>query len=66
MKGGTICFIITYPQSCYNITYLWKAKWIPEIRSHDPRASIILVGTQADLQKDARLLSTNSRSISTS
>ena len=38
-----------------------KAKWIPEIRSHDQDASIILVGTQADLRKDVRHLSTNSR-----
>ena len=31
-------------------------KWIPEVTRHIPNAKIILVGTKADLQKDADTL----------
>ncbi|XP_072534340.1 ras homolog family member Ua isoform X2 [Salminus brasiliensis] len=33
-----------------------REKWVPEIRRHCPRAPILLVGTQADLRQDVKVL----------
>ncbi|XP_021957028.1 ras-related protein ced-10 [Folsomia candida] len=56
----TDCFIICYaidnPASFANV----EIKWVPELRQHCPRASILLVGTKSDLrteQDDTKLIS---------
>uniref|UniRef100_A0A8C0WSE2 Rho-related GTP-binding protein RhoV n=1 Tax=Castor canadensis TaxID=51338 RepID=A0A8C0WSE2_CASCN len=40
------CFSVVQPSSFQNIT----EKWLPEIRTHNPQAPVLLVGTQADLR----------------
>lgn len=47
-----VCFSVVNPSSFQNIT----EKWIPEIRTHNPRAPVLLVGTQADLRDDVNVL----------
>ena len=53
-----------YPggQNCYLIISLdvyefhFKAKWVPELRKHDSKANILLVGTQIDLKDNQQKL----------
>eukprot|EP00808_Paulinella_micropora_P000429 g19701.t1 len=45
------CFSVTSPSSFDNI----KTRWAPEIRHHCPDVPIVLVGTKADLRKDANV-----------
>lgn len=33
-----------------------REKWVPEIRRHCPKAPVLLVGTQADLRQDVKVL----------
>ena len=40
------------PTSFANI----QEKWIPEIRKHNPRTPLVLVGTQCDLRNDVKVL----------
>lgn len=47
-----LCFSVVSPSSFQNV----REKWIPEIRRHCPRAPILLVGTQADLRQDVKVL----------
>ncbi|XP_039394902.1 rho-related GTP-binding protein RhoV isoform X2 [Mauremys reevesii] len=47
-----VCFSVVNPSSFQNIT----EKWIPEIRTHNPQAPVLLVGTQADLRDDVNVL----------
>ncbi|XP_017552075.1 ras homolog family member Ua [Pygocentrus nattereri] len=47
-----LCFSVVTPSSFQNV----REKWIPEIRRHCPRAPILLVGTQADLRQDVKVL----------
>ncbi|KAM6255958.1 rho-related GTP-binding protein RhoV isoform 2-T2 [Spheniscus humboldti] len=49
---GTLLDSVVNPSSFQNIT----EKWIPEIRTHNPRAPVLLVGTQADLRDDVNVL----------
>ena len=42
------CFSIDSRKSFDNI----KENWIPELRHHNPRTPIILVGTKKDLRED--------------
>uniref|UniRef100_A0A5F8H1I6 Ras homolog family member V n=1 Tax=Monodelphis domestica TaxID=13616 RepID=A0A5F8H1I6_MONDO len=46
------CFSVVQPGSFQNIT----EKWLPEIRTHNPQAPVLLVGTQADLRDDVNVL----------
>lgn len=46
------CFSVVQPSSFQNIT----EKWLPEIRTHNPQAPVLLVGTQADLRDDVNVL----------
>ncbi|XP_076055789.1 uncharacterized protein LOC143033958 isoform X2 [Oratosquilla oratoria] len=47
-----VCFSVVSPTSFHNV----KEKWLPEIRHHNPRAPIVLVGTQSDLRTDVKVL----------
>ncbi|XP_072534339.1 ras homolog family member Ua isoform X1 [Salminus brasiliensis] len=47
-----LCFSVVSPSSFQNV----REKWVPEIRRHCPRAPILLVGTQADLRQDVKVL----------
>ncbi|XP_013916769.1 PREDICTED: rho-related GTP-binding protein RhoV [Thamnophis sirtalis] len=47
-----VCFSVVNPTSFQNIT----EKWIPEIRTHNPQTPVVLVGTQADLRDDVKVL----------
>lgn len=47
-----LCFSMVNPTSFHNIT----KKWVPEIRSNNPTAPIILIGTQSDLLLDVNVL----------
>uniref|UniRef100_A0A3Q4ID82 Ras homolog family member V n=1 Tax=Neolamprologus brichardi TaxID=32507 RepID=A0A3Q4ID82_NEOBR len=47
-----LCFSMVNPTSFHNIT----KKWVPEIRSNNPTAPIILVGTQSDRLLDVNVL----------
>uniref|UniRef100_A0A8C6AYG8 Ras homolog family member V n=1 Tax=Monodon monoceros TaxID=40151 RepID=A0A8C6AYG8_MONMO len=47
-----VCFSVVQPSSFQNIT----EKWLPEIRTHNPQAPVLLVGTQADLRDDVNVL----------
>ena len=47
------CFSVISPASFQNI----RAKWIPEIRHHSPKDTlVIIVGTKADLRDDPHVL----------
>ncbi|XP_001512714.1 rho-related GTP-binding protein RhoV [Ornithorhynchus anatinus] len=46
------CFSVVQPGSFQNIA----EKWLPEIRTHNPQAPVLLVGTQADLRDDVNVL----------
>lgn len=47
-----LCFSVVSPSSFQNVT----EKWVPEVRRHCPRAPLLLVGTQADLREDVKVL----------
>ncbi len=48
-----ICFSVVEPSSYSNV----KSKWIPEIRHHTPKDTLVLlVGTKADLRDDPHVL----------
>lgn len=47
-----LCFSVVSPTSFHNVL----EKWLPEIRRHNPKAPIILVGTQCDLRTDVKVL----------
>lgn len=47
-----ICFSIANPTSFDNV----KNKWLPEVKHHDPKLPILLVGTQTDLRTDPQVL----------
>ncbi len=48
-----ICFSVVEPSSYANV----KSKWIPEIRHHTPKDTLVLlVGTKADLRDDPHVL----------
>ncbi|KTG40554.1 hypothetical protein cypCar_00002777, partial [Cyprinus carpio] len=47
-----LCFSVVSPSSFQNV----REKWVPEICRHCPRAPILLVGTQADLRQDVKVL----------
>ncbi|XP_043930130.1 rho-related GTP-binding protein RhoV [Protopterus annectens] len=47
-----VCFSVVNPSSFQNVV----EKWIPEIRAKNARTPIILVGTQADLRDDVKVL----------
>lgn len=48
-----ICFSVVEPTSFANV----KSKWIPEIRHHTPKDTLVLlVGTKADLRDDPHIL----------
>lgn len=44
-----LCFSVVEPASHHNI----RAKWVHEVRLHQPKAQLIVVGTKADLRDDA-------------
>lgn len=47
-----LCFSVVSPTSYHNLV----EKWLPEIRSYNPKTPIILVGTQSDLRTDVNVL----------
>ncbi|VEU24349.1 DEKNAAC105608 [Brettanomyces naardenensis] len=48
-----ICFSVVEPSSFSNV----KTKWIPEIRHHTPKDTLVLlVGTKSDLREDPHVL----------
>ncbi|XP_048863656.1 ras homolog family member Ua [Brienomyrus brachyistius] len=47
-----LCFSVVNPASFQNVT----EKWVPEVRRHCPRTPLLLVGTQADLRQDVKVL----------
>lgn len=47
-----LCFSVVSPTSFHNVC----EKWVPEIRSHCPRAPLVVVGTQSDLRNDVKVL----------
>lgn len=47
-----VCFSTISPISFQNV----KAKWIPEVKKHSKKATIILVGLQCDLRNDVKVL----------
>ncbi|XP_022085976.1 cell division control protein 42 homolog [Acanthaster planci] len=47
-----LCFSVVSPTSFHNIL----EKWLPEVRRHNPKTPIILVGTQCDLRTDVNVL----------
>ncbi|KAL8220011.1 UNVERIFIED_CONTAM: hypothetical protein K2H54_037690 [Gekko kuhli] len=47
-----LCFSVVAPASFASLS----ARWLPELRRHCPAAPVLLVGTQADLRHDARVL----------
>ncbi|KAG7163459.1 Rho-related GTP-binding protein RhoU-like, partial [Homarus americanus] len=47
-----VCFSVVSPTSFHNV----REKWLPELRQHNPRAPIVLVGTQSDLRTDVKVL----------
>jgi cell division control protein 42 len=47
-----VCFSVMSPVSLENV----QAKWVPELRSHNPQTPILLVGTQTDLRENQQKL----------
>ena len=47
-----LCFSVVSPTSFHNVL----EKWLPEVRRHNPKAPIILIGTQCDLRTDVNVL----------
>lgn len=47
-----VCFSVVSPASFANVA----SRWIPELRQHSPDTPVILVGTQADLRTDVKVL----------
>ncbi len=47
-----LCFSVVSPTSFHNTL----EKWLPEVRRHNPKTPIILVGTQCDLRTDVNVL----------
>lgn len=47
-----VCFSVVSPTSFHNV----REKWLPELRQHNPRAPMVLVGTQSDLRTDVKVL----------
>ncbi|KAI9551852.1 cell division control protein 42 homolog [Daphnia magna] len=47
-----VCFSVVSPASFANVA----SRWLPEIRRHSPDTPVILVGTQADLRSDVKVL----------
>lgn len=47
-----LCFSIVSRTSFKNIA----EKWLPEVKHHEGRAHLILVGTKADMKEDTQLL----------
>lgn len=47
-----VCFSVVSPTSFHNV----REKWLPELRQHNPRVPIVLVGTQSDLRTDVKVL----------
>ncbi|KAL8611105.1 hypothetical protein ACOMHN_064395 [Nucella lapillus] len=47
-----LCFSVVSPTSFHNVL----EKWVPEIRRHNPRAPVLVVGTQSDLRNDVKIL----------
>lgn len=46
-----VCFSVVSPTSFHNV----REKWLPELRHHNPRVPIVLVGTQSDLRTDVKV-----------
>ena len=47
-----VCYSTVDPTSLRNV----KRKWLPELRTHNPDAQIVLVGTKIDLRSDERIV----------
>ncbi|XP_072170031.1 cell division control protein 42 homolog [Diadema setosum] len=47
-----LCFSVVSPTSFHNVL----EKWLPEIRQHNPKTPILLIGTQCDLRTDVNVL----------
>jgi len=47
-----VCFSVISPSSYLNV----QEKWVPEITRHCPRVPFLLVGTDADLRDDPKVL----------
>ena len=47
-----LCFSVVSPTSFHNVL----EKWLPEIRRHNPKTPILLIGTQCDLRTDVNVL----------
>jgi Ras-related C3 botulinum toxin substrate 1 len=47
-----VCFSIISPASFRNVS----TKWIPELKHHNPKARILLVGTKSDCRNDLQLI----------
>ncbi|XP_077994603.1 cdc42 homolog [Glandiceps talaboti] len=47
-----LCFSVVTPTSFHNVL----DKWVPEIRKHNKKTPILLVGTQCDLRNDVKVL----------
>ncbi|XP_002739416.1 rho-related GTP-binding protein RhoU-like [Saccoglossus kowalevskii] len=47
-----VCFSVVSPTSFHNVV----EKWVPEVRKHNKKTPILLVGTQCDLRNDVKVL----------
>lgn len=47
-----VCFSVVNPTSFHNVL----DKWVPELRKHNAKTPIVLVGTQCDLRSDVKVL----------
>ncbi|XP_041469593.1 cell division control protein 42 homolog [Lytechinus variegatus] len=47
-----LCFSVVSPTSFHNVL----EKWLPELRRHNPKTPILLIGTQCDLRTDVNIL----------
>nr|XP_022919141.1 ras-related protein ced-10-like [Onthophagus taurus] len=48
---NTACFVLCYAINNWNSFLNIKAKWVPELKQHEPFTPIILVATKCDLRK---------------